>query len=67
MKRRMITRPQAAATNHAGKILTMPGIVKNFPAWFVAAACGLVIILLFILLSTLLGSSAERVIEKLGK
>jgi type VI secretion system protein ImpK len=41
----------------------MPGIVKNFPAWFVAAACGLFIILLFILLSTLLGSSAERVVE----
>jgi type VI secretion system protein ImpK len=43
----------------------MPGIVKNFPAWFVAAACGLVIILLFILLSTLLGSSAERVVNGL--
>ncbi len=43
----------------------LPGIVKNFPAWFVAAACGLVVILLFILLSTLLGSSAERVLEKL--
>jgi type VI secretion system protein ImpK len=41
----------------------LPGIVKNFPAWFVAAACGLFIILLFILLSTLLGSSAERVVE----
>lgn len=43
----------------------LPGIVKNFPAWFVAAACGLVIVLLFILLSTLLGSSAERVINSL--
>ena len=43
----------------------LPGIVKNFPAWFVAAACGLVIILLFILLSTLLGSSAEHVIDSL--
>ncbi|HVE40136.1 MAG TPA: type IVB secretion system protein IcmH/DotU [Planctomycetota bacterium] len=43
----------------------LPGIVKNFPAWFVAAACGLVVILLFILLSTLLGSSAERVVERL--
>lgn len=43
----------------------LPGIVKNFPAWFVAAACGLVVILLFILLSTLLGGSAERVVEKL--
>jgi len=43
----------------------LPGIVKNFPAWFVAAACGLVLILLFILLSTLLGGSAERVVEKL--
>jgi len=41
----------------------LPGIVKNFPAWFVAAACGLFIILLFILLSTLLGSSAERIVE----
>jgi type VI secretion system protein ImpK len=41
----------------------LPGIVKNFPAWFVAAACGLFIILLFILLSTILGSSAERVVE----
>src|SRR5262245_16088715 len=41
----------------------LPGIVKNCPAWFVAAACGLVIILLFILLSTLLGSSAENVIN----
>jgi type VI protein secretion system component VasF len=37
--------------------------VKNFPAWFVTAACGLFIILLFILLSTILGSSAERVVE----
>lgn len=37
----------------------LPGIVKNFPAWFVAAACALFIILLFVLLSTLLGSSAE--------
>jgi type VI secretion system protein ImpK len=43
----------------------MPGIVKNFPAWFVAAACGLLVILLFILLSTLLGSSAERVVNSL--
>lgn len=43
----------------------LPGIVKNFPAWFVAAACGLVIVLLFILLSTLLGSSAERVVDVL--
>jgi type VI secretion system protein ImpK len=43
----------------------LPGIVKNFPAWFVAAACGLLVVLLFILLSTLLGSSAERVVEKL--
>ena len=43
----------------------MPGIVKNFPAWFVAAACGLAIILLFILLSTILGSSAERVVNSL--
>jgi type VI secretion system protein ImpK len=43
----------------------MPGIVKNFPAWFVAAACGLVVILLFILLSTLLGSSAERIVNSL--
>jgi len=41
----------------------LPGIVKNFPAWFVAAACGLLVILLFILLSTLLGSSAERVVN----
>src|SRR6516162_2367769 len=38
----------------------LPGIVKNFPAWFVAAACALFIILLFVLLSTLLGSSAEN-------
>ena len=43
----------------------LPGIVKNFPAWFVAAACGLLVILLFILLSTLLGSSAEHVINSL--
>ena len=43
----------------------LPGIVKNFPAWFVAAACGLAVILLFILLSTLLGSSAERVVNGL--
>jgi len=41
----------------------LPGIVKNFPAWFVAAACGLFVILLFILLSTLLGSSADRIVE----
>ncbi|RPH45637.1 MAG: DotU family type IV/VI secretion system protein [Planctomycetota bacterium] len=43
----------------------LPGIVKNFPAWFVAAACGLIVVLLFILLSTLLGSSAERFINSL--
>jgi type VI secretion system protein ImpK len=41
----------------------LPGIVKAFPAWFVAAACGLVVILLFVLLSTLLGSSAEKVVN----
>jgi type VI secretion system protein ImpK len=41
----------------------MPGMVKAFPAWFVAAACGLLVILLFILLSTLLGSSAENVVN----
>jgi type VI secretion system protein ImpK len=44
----------------------MPGIVRNFPAWFVAAACGLFIILLFILLSTLLGSSAENLVKSLN-
>jgi len=44
----------------------LPGIVKNFPAWFVAAACGLLIILLFILLSTLLGSSAENLVKFLN-
>ncbi len=44
----------------------LPGIVKNFPAWFVAAACGLFIILLFILLSTLLGSSAENLVKFLN-
>jgi type VI secretion system protein ImpK len=41
----------------------LPGIVKAFPAWFVAAACGLLVILLFVLLSTLLGSSAEKVVN----
>lgn len=41
----------------------LPGIVKAFPAWFVAAACGLVVILVFVLLSTLLGSSAEKVVD----
>src|SRR5437868_7579726 len=41
----------------------LPGIVKNFPAWFVAAACGLFIILLFALLSTLLGSSADGLVN----
>lgn len=41
----------------------LPGIVKNFPAWFVAAACGLFIILLFALLSTLLGSSADSLVN----
>ena len=41
----------------------LPGLVKAFPAWFVAAACGLVIILLFVLLSTLLGSAAENVVN----
>src|SRR5579862_729536 len=44
----------------------MPGIVKNFPAWFVAAACGLFVILLFILLSTLLGSSADYLVKSLN-
>ena len=43
----------------------MPGIVRNFPAWFVAAACSLLVILLFILLSTLLGTSAENVVNLL--
>jgi type VI secretion system protein ImpK len=41
----------------------LPGIVKNFPAWFVAASCGLFIILLFILLSSILGSSAEGLVN----
>ena len=41
----------------------LPGIVKNFPAWFVAAACSLFVILLFILLSSLLGSSAEGLVN----
>ena len=44
----------------------LPGIVKNFPAWFVAAACVLFIILLFILLSSLLGSSAESLVRFLS-
>ena len=43
----------------------LPGIVKYFPAWFVAAACGLLVILLFILLSSILGSSAERIVSNL--
>ncbi len=41
----------------------LPGIVKYFPAWFVAAACGLFVILLFILLSSLLGSSADSLVN----
>lgn len=41
----------------------LPGIVKNFPAWFVAACCGLFIILLFILLSSILGSSADNLVN----
>jgi type VI secretion system protein ImpK len=41
----------------------LPGIVKYFPAWFVAAACGLFIILLFILLSSILGSSADNLVN----
>jgi type VI secretion system protein ImpK len=41
----------------------LPGIVKYFPAWFVAASCGLFIILLFILLSSILGSSADSLIN----
>lgn len=44
----------------------LPGIVKNFPAWFVAAACVLFVILLFVLLSTLLGSSAENLVKLLN-
>ena len=44
----------------------LPGIVKYFPAWFVAAACALFIILLFILLSTLLGSSADSLVRFLN-
>jgi len=44
----------------------LPGIVKNFPAWFVAAACALFVILLFILLSTLLGSSADALVKFLS-
>jgi type VI secretion system protein ImpK len=41
----------------------LPGIVKQFPAWFVATACVLVVILMFILLSTLLGTSAETIVN----
>lgn len=43
----------------------LPGIVKYFPAWFVAAACGLFIILLFVLLSSILGSSADGLVNYL--
>lgn len=43
----------------------LPGIVKYFPAWFVAAACGLFIILLFVLLSSILGSSADSLVNYL--
>ena len=41
----------------------LPGIVKKFPAWFVATACVLVVILMFILLSTLLGTSTETIVN----
>ncbi len=41
----------------------LPGIVRYFPAWFVAAACGLFIVLLFVLLSSILGSSADSLVN----
>ncbi len=41
----------------------LPGIVRYFPAWFVAASCVLFIVLLFVLLSSILGSSADNLVN----
>lgn len=40
-----------------------PHLVKDFPAWMIAAACGLVLVLVFVLFKTLLGSMTGDLAE----
>jgi len=44
----------------------LPTLARNFPAWLVAAACGLFLVGLFVLLSFLLGFRADSVLKILG-
>jgi type VI secretion system protein ImpK len=44
----------------------LPSLVRNFPAWLVAAACGLFLLFLFIVFSTLLGWQTDGVLKTLG-
>lgn len=44
----------------------LPALARNFPAWLVAAACGLFLLGLFVLLSFLLGLRADSVLKTLG-
>ena len=44
----------------------LPAIARNFPAWLVAAGCGLFLLALYFLLSLLLGFRADSVLKILG-
>jgi type VI secretion system protein ImpK len=44
---------------------TMAGNVRNIPAWVIAAGCGILVALVFILLSALLGWSADGILNGL--
>jgi type VI secretion system protein ImpK len=44
---------------------TVGSLVRNFPAWTIAAACGVLITLVFILLSALLGWKADGILDGL--
>jgi len=44
----------------------LPTLARNFPAWLVAAACGLFLVGLFVLLSFLLGLRADSLLKTLG-
>jgi type VI secretion system protein ImpK len=43
----------------------MPQIVKTFPAWVIAVACGTVLLFVYIVLAWILGSAKDGVVESL--
>ncbi|HXX93859.1 MAG TPA: type IVB secretion system protein IcmH/DotU [Planctomycetota bacterium] len=63
---------RGAAGEGAGKLAphwqppdTMTGMVRNFPAWVIAAGCGILVALVFVLLSAMLGWSADGILNGL--